>query len=59
MKRYFYTADRETGSFIDSFETYEDALKAIEGYEAEDKENGDYTPDFYDIVDEEHMHIEQ
>ncbi len=47
-----FTADRECGNIIDRFETIEDAMNAIKSYEEEDKKNGDYTPDFYDIVDE-------
>lgn len=56
MKKY-YTADRETGTFIDEFDTYAEAEKAIEQYEKDDKKNGVFEPDFYDIVDEEHCTI--
>ena len=52
QKKYF-TADRETGTLIDEFGTYEEALNAITEYEREDKEDGLYTPRFYDIVNEE------
>lgn len=47
-----FTADREAGNKIEAFNTIEEALKAIAAYEAEDKRDGTYTPDFYDIVDE-------
>lgn len=47
-----FTADREAGNKIEAFSTIEEALKAIAAYEAEDKKDGTYTPDFYDIVDE-------
>jgi hypothetical protein len=56
MKK-IYTADRETGTFIDEFETVEDAKLAIMEYEATDKEYDDYKPDFYDIVDENHCSL--
>lgn len=45
----FYTQDREAGNIIDCFETYEEAIDAISKYEEEDKINGDYTPNFYEI----------
>lgn len=47
-----YTADRETGTFIDEFETVGDALEAIHQYEEDDKAEGVYVPEFYDVVDE-------
>lgn len=56
MKNY-WTACKETGDFIEYFRTYEDAVKAIEKYEEKDKAEGNYTEDFYDIVDDEHCSI--
>ncbi len=53
-----FTADREAGNIIEQFETIEDAMKAIKAYEEEDKKNGDYTPEFYDIVDENNCSLE-
>lgn len=50
----YWTADRETGTFIDCFDTIEEAKMAIKEYEAEDKANGDYSYDFYKVVDEDH-----
>ncbi|MGN0568815.1 MAG: hypothetical protein ACI4JR_09535 [Acutalibacteraceae bacterium] len=47
-----FTADREAGNKIEAFSTIEEAKKAILEYEAEDKRDGTYTPDFYDIVNE-------
>lgn len=58
MKK-FYTADRETGTHIEAFKTYEEAKKAIEAYEAQDKADDTYEENFYDIVDEEHCTIER
>lgn len=54
-----YTADRETGTFIDEFYYLEDAKKAILEYEDEDRRNGEYTPDFYDIVNADHESIRE
>lgn len=49
----FYTADRQSGNKIEFFNTIEEAAKAISKYEEEDKREGIYTPDFYDIVNED------
>lgn len=49
-----YTADRETGTFIDEFATVDEAKKAIKAYEESDKNDGIYEEDFYDIVNEYH-----
>ena len=54
---WFWTADRETGSFIESFETLREAECRIEEYEDEDKENGSFTENFYDVVDEDHVSV--
>lgn len=48
-----YTADKETGTFIDEFNTIEEAIAAIAEYETADKADGVYEEDFYDIVNEE------
>ncbi len=58
MKKY-YTADRETGTIIDEFKTIALALEAIDDYEEQDREDGTYEPNFYDIVDEDHCHVDQ
>lgn len=47
-----YTADKETGSIIESFQTIAEALLAISKYEACDVIDGTYTPDFYCVVNE-------
>ena len=49
----FITRDSEAGNIIDEFDTLEEARAAIERYEAEDKQNGDYAPDFYEVYDSE------
>ena len=52
-----YTADRETGTFIDEFNTIEEAKAAIAEYETRDKVDGVYEEDFYDVVNEEHESV--
>ena len=57
MMQMLYTADKETGTFIDQVVSIEQGLKMIAIYEWEDKGTGNYTPDFYDIVDENHCSV--
>lgn len=47
-----YTAHSECDEIIGCFDTIEDAIKAIESYEEDDKKYGDYTPGRYEIMDE-------
>lgn len=56
-KMKYYTADKEAGNKIEAFNTVEEALKAIAAYEAEDEKNDTYTPDFYDVVNEDHESV--
>lgn len=49
-----YTADRETGTFIEEVGTIEEGLALIVEYEDDDEANDVYVPNFYDIVDEHH-----
>ena len=44
-----YIRDREAGNIIDKFGTLKEAQDTMEEYEAEDKAEGTYTPDFYEI----------
>lgn len=53
-----YVADKETGTFIEEVKTIEEGLRLIKKYEQEDKENEEYTEDFYNIVDENHITVE-
>lgn len=57
MKK-LYTADRETGTFIEECNSIEEAKELIAQYEEQDKINDVYEEDFYTIVDEEHCTIE-
>ena len=43
--------DREAGNVITEFETLEEAKKELEKYEAQDKKDGVYVEDFYEIYD--------
>ena len=50
IKTYKYKVqDRETGTLIDLFYIKEQAEMAVAEYEKQDKENGSYTPDFYEV----------
>ena len=42
--------DREAGTVIEHFNTVEEAQKEIERYEAQDKKDGVYVEDFYEIA---------
>lgn len=53
----YYTADRETGTFIEGFKTIREALAAIKSYEKYDVRKGIYEADFYDVVNEEHCTV--
>lgn len=53
-----YTADRETGTFIDTIDSIEDGIERIKKYEESDKQEGTFEEDFYDIVDGNHCHVE-
>lgn len=50
-KKTFRTQDRETGNPIEEFSTLADAKTAIEKYEKDDKEEDNYTPNFYEIAE--------
>lgn len=52
-----YTADRETGTFIDEVSSYREGLELIRKYEETDRQDGTYSPDFYDVVDENHCSV--
>lgn len=52
-----YTANKETGTFIDKVDTVKQGLDMIAVYEWEDKANDCYEPDFYDVVDENHCSV--
>lgn len=49
-EKVFVLRDREAGNIIDRFATMREAQNTLEDYEAADKKDGTYTPDFYEIV---------
>jgi len=48
MKKYIIQ-DSISGNFIESFETLEQAIKALKNYEEEDKKDRIFVADFYEI----------
>lgn len=52
-----FTADKETGIFIDEVTSIKEGLELIKKYEEEDEQIGVYVPDFYDIVNEDHVSV--
>lgn len=52
MKK-FIIQDREAGNFISSFNSKDEAEKELARYEQDDKKGGIYTPNFYEIVEDE------
>ena len=49
-----YVAFAQSGDFIDEVESIEEGKAYIEQLEAEDRENGNFEPDYYEIESEEH-----
>ena len=49
----FIIRDREAGNRIEAVETYEEALELVEEYEEEDEKDGNFTENFYEIVEAE------
>lgn len=56
-KHAFYVASNKTGFVVDGFNTFDDALAAIDRYQAEDFKNGDCRVGMYSIVDEDHIPV--
>ena len=46
----YVVRDREAGNVITQFETMEEAKKELEKYEEQDKKDGTYSEDFYEIA---------
>lgn len=49
MKKYIVT-DSQTNTFIDQFDSFEEAQKEIEKFERHDKSEGIFTENFYQII---------
>lgn len=54
-----YTANRETGSFIEEAESIDMAKAMIRFYEDEDKKNDVFESNFYDVVNQNHESLLQ
>ena len=52
-----HVATSETGDIIEDISDMAEGLALIEEFEKRDKENGDYTENFYDIVDQDHRSV--
>ena len=46
----WHIQDKEAGNVIASFNSLEDAEKALQDYEEEDKSEGTFVENFYEIV---------
>lgn len=53
-KMKLFTADRETGTFIEPVESIEEGIALIAKYEEADKSEGTFEDGFYDVVDINH-----
>jgi len=47
----YIVRDSESGNIIDEFATLDEAQNAIEFYEDEDRDEGSYDENFYEIVE--------
>lgn len=52
-----YTADKETGTFLQEVDSIEEGLELIKEYEETDKEDGYEPSNYYDIVNENHESV--
>jgi hypothetical protein len=59
MKKKYIIKCRETGTVIEEESTLEEAMETLEDYEKTDKKEGNYTLDFYEIVEEITMEDEE
>lgn len=51
-KKTYRIQDREAGNVIETGLTLEEAQKILAKFEADDKADGTYTEDFYEIVED-------
>ena len=51
--------DREAGNKIDSFDTMEEAMETLKAYEEEDRKDGSYTENFYEIIEEPQTRLDE
>ena len=55
----YFTRDKQSGTLIGFFATIKEAQKAIKHYKKENKANGDFEPDFYEIYNQDTDEIEE
>ena len=53
MNSKFYVIDNQTGFMVDSFDSFDDALKAIDGYMKNAWAEGNRRIDLYSVADED------
>jgi hypothetical protein len=53
MIKKYIIQDSEAGNVIEEASSYEKAQEIINKYETEDKKEGTYTPNFYEIKEDE------
>lgn len=46
----FHLRDTATGNIIDSFDSYSKAYESMLAHESDDRADGFYSPDFYEII---------
>lgn len=51
-KKTYKIQDREAGNVIETGLSYQEAQDLLDKFEAEDKQEGTYTENFYEIVQE-------
>ena len=49
--------DSESGNTIESTDSLTEAVQIIKRFEAEDRKEGQYTPDFYEVYDPDRQEI--
>lgn len=50
----YYVRDREAGNIIEQCANLQQAQAFVKQYESDDKKDGIFTPNFYEIIDENH-----
>lgn len=52
-----FTACAESGDFIEEVKSIDEGVSLINRYEIDDLNDGLYTPDFYEVEDENHIRV--
>ena len=59
IKQPYQIRSRESGDVIDRFATLDIAKRFLEDYEKEDKANGEFEPNFYEIYNQDTHEVEE